>query len=79
MSNFKDMVNRLLDEDFYHPEADSTYMKIYEVDKQLFGLMENEIKAEYPEMYADLREIHSKLMEVLKKISTNKKSEQPQI
>ena len=79
MSNFKDMVNRLLDEDFYHPEADSTYVKIYEVDKQLLGLMENEIKAEYPEMYADLREIHGKFMEVLNKINASKKSEQPKI
>ena len=41
--------------------------------------MENEIKAEYPEMYADLREIHGKFMEVLNKINASKKSEQPKI
>ena len=79
MSNFKDMVNRLLDEEFYHPEADSSYAKIYKIDDELVKLMQAEIKAEYPEMYEDLREIHGKLMTVLQKISANSKSNEPQM
>lgn len=79
MSNFKDMVNKLLDEDFYYPKKDSTYMKVYEVDKKLFEIINEANEKVYPEMQSDLIKVHEELMEILKKMAANSKSEQSQM